>query len=107
MRVTGDDDIPEFQVRPIKPLAYANRRVASLREARGNKCEDCGATGTDDKPLEFAHLKPTGLCGRGRGQTQRATDILKNPDSYALLCNKCHRKRDKRGGVSRNGYRSS
>lgn len=41
--------------------------------------------------LEFAHIIPTGLNGRGRGQTQRYRDIEQNPDSYMLLCKKHHK----------------
>lgn len=42
-------------------------------------------------PLEFAHIKPTGLCGRGRGLRNRYFDILRNPDCYQLMCSACHK----------------
>lgn len=44
--------------------------------------------------LHFAHTAPTGLRGRGRGQWDRYCDIRRNPDRYALLCVRCHRKFD-------------
>ena len=51
--------------------------------------------GRDGKHLEFAHLLPTGLNGRGRGKAKRVFDILKNPDSYILLSKKTHRYLDR------------
>ena len=87
------------------------QRVSKLREARGGKCQDCGAvdgeyrkiligktrTGKDKYKselvqLEFAHIKPTGLNGKGRGQTARYYDIVNKPDSYKLVCQRCHKK---------------
>jgi hypothetical protein len=64
----------------------ANLLRAQLLAARGGKCEDCGHT----FKLQFAHLKPTGLSGRGRGKWQRMRDVKKHPDAYRLLCWKCH-----------------
>jgi len=48
--------------------------------------EDCREV--DD--LEFAHTKPTGLNGEGRGMERRYLDVLKNPDKYRLLCKPHH-----------------
>jgi hypothetical protein len=75
-------------------------RVANLRAARGNRCEVCGRSGDDfnfELPVElqFAHLRPTALDGRGRGQTQRYRDIVAHPDAYRLVCKgACHRQVD-------------
>lgn len=41
--------------------------------------------------MEFAHLAPTGLQGRGRGLRARVLDIERNPQAYALLCRHCHK----------------
>ena len=48
----------------------------------GGKYIVCGSI----EDLEFAHVKPTELSGRGRGRKERYYDILRNPDSYALVC---------------------
>lgn len=58
-----------------------------LREERNNQCEDCSST---DR-LEFHHIIPTGLRGRGRGSQNRLYDIQKHPLNYRLLCHTCHR----------------
>lgn len=52
----------------------------------GGACTRCGST----KRLEFAHVKPTALNGRGRGSRERYYDVLKHPDCYTLLCRKHH-----------------
>ena len=41
--------------------------------------------------LEFAHIKPTKLSGRGRGRNKRYQDFVKNCDCYKILCNECHK----------------
>jgi hypothetical protein len=68
-----------------------------LRKLYGGRCQrpGCGARSSRQGrrrlgPLEFAHVKPTGLCGRGRGLQHRFFDILRNPDCYRLLCRSCH-----------------
>lgn len=67
-----------------------------LRRIFGGRCRRCGSKrskagrGRKAGPLQFAHIKPTGLCGRGRGLQHRYFDILRNPDCYELLCNLCH-----------------
>lgn len=66
-----------------------------LRAEFGGKCRECGAKSSGkDLPLEFAHVKPTGCVGRGRGQRVRYWDIKKNPTCYALMCRRCHKKFD-------------
>jgi hypothetical protein len=85
-----DRDIIPDSTSIYKPVRYP--RVADLRDERGNRCEECQSPDN----LEFAHVKETRLRFKGRGQTQRYYDIKKNPDSYKLLCKKCHRKLDRR-----------
>jgi len=65
-----------------------------LRKQYGGMCNKCGAIGN----LEFAHVNPTGLNGRGRGNTRRLANIMRYPASYTLLCNDCHRKYDEKKG---------
>lgn len=52
----------------------------------GGQCAHCEKL----YDLEFAHLQPTGLKGKGRGKARRLRDILRNPSSYILLCWECH-----------------
>ncbi|MEM0142372.1 MAG: hypothetical protein QXL94_00255 [Candidatus Parvarchaeum sp.] len=61
-------------------------QMGKLRAARNNSCEQCGSI----NQLEWAHIKPTGLSGMGRGRNARIADIKRNPDCYKLLCRKCH-----------------
>ena len=71
---------------------YRNRRSA-LRAERGNACEKCKKKleiNEGQPNLQFAHLRPTGLNGEGRGSNHRILDILRNPDCYVLLCPDCH-----------------
>lgn len=49
-------------------------------------CTNCGSA----KDVEFAHLKPTKLNGRGRGSHHRRLDVLHNLDKYTRLCKRCH-----------------
>lgn len=56
----------------------------------GGKCELCGST----YRLNFAHLMPTKLSGRGRGSQERAMDVRDHPENYALLCEKHHKSFD-------------
>ena len=51
--------------------------------------------GREGGELHFHHVKPTGLRGEGRGQNERASDVMHNLDSYVLLCPECHKKRHK------------
>lgn len=63
-----------------------------LKELCGNKCmyPDCEITDN----LEFAHLKDTGLSGMSRGRKERYYNIIKNLDSYILLCEEHHKMMD-------------
>ena len=40
--------------------------------------------------LEFAHIFPTDVQGRGRGRKERIYNISKNPGSYAYMCKPHH-----------------
>lgn len=66
--------------------------MAELVEQRGDLCERCGEA--ECRPLEFAHVRHTGLCGRGRGMTERIMDIRKHPECYLLLGKECHKEVD-------------
>lgn len=81
-----------------------------LRQEFGGKCVDCrrnyswlrGRKG----PLEFAHIKPTGLTGgKGRGLRNRYFDILNNRDCYALRCRACHKAWDRNYWKNREAVR--
>lgn len=75
------------QARWIKEL---RRRLLLYR---GGRCQGVGCS--CEKNLEFAHLKPTSVVGRGRGRSDRYLDIKRNPDAYILLCRDCHRRFDR------------
>lgn len=63
---------------------------ARLRQEFGGKCERCPKR----RHLQFAHKRPTGLMGRGRGRADRYHDIKRNRDAYMLLCYRCHLQHD-------------
>lgn len=71
-------------------MSKLTRLMNALRAAFGNRCTICSSTDT----LEFAHITPTGLNGKGRGGLDRAYDIKRNTDSYRLLCRPCHLRYD-------------
>jgi len=59
----------------------------------GPRCQECAFPEMEDfEPvrLEFAHVAPTKLNGRGRGTYRRLRDVEKNPEAYRLLCRPCH-----------------
>ncbi len=72
--------------------AYWYRVRARQVAERGGACEGlpgeprCGST----DELEFAHVAPTELNGRGRGYNQRVQDVRDHPEAYRLLCKACH-----------------
>lgn len=70
--------------------SWGRKVIDEERTKRNNQCQDCGTEGTEYKPLEFHHIKPTGLNGMGRGMSDRAKDIKEHPESYKLLCIGCH-----------------
>lgn len=65
---------------------YRRRLRGRLVSERGGACEDCGS----QDELEFAHVKPTSVNGKGRGSFLRYADVRRHPDCYRLLCNVCH-----------------
>jgi hypothetical protein len=91
--------------RSWKPRNRYRGSIARLRASRGGRCECTGCVGcldrsgerrcARDRRLEFAHLRPTGLRGRGRGRAERYHDILRNPDAYSLRCWWCHLELDR------------
>ena len=74
----------------------AKRHRQQLLDMFGNKCQEL--TCRAHTHLQFAHVLPTKLRGRGRGRKERLTDIRKHPESYTLFCDKHHKLYD--GGVS-------
>ena len=72
---------------------YIKTVKTELLNEFGNKCISCGA----DYDLEFAHIRPTKLSGKGRGRKERYFDIRKNKTSYILLCHFCHLEYDTNG----------
>jgi len=70
----------------------AERRKKLIQEY-GGKCRNCLATTS----LHFAHVEETEISAitRGRGRKERVYDVIKNPDSYTLLCKDCHREFDR------------
>jgi hypothetical protein len=90
-------------LRRVPWLQISSWHMDELRRLFGGRCRKCGAKRSRLKrgrlktgPLEFAHVKPTGLCGRGRGLKNRFVDVLRNPDCYELLCHGCHHVLDMR-----------
>lgn len=69
---------------------WGKKIIAEERDKHNNECAECGTNGTEYKPLEFHHIKETGLTGEGRGMNRRAKDIREHPESYKLLCIGCH-----------------
>lgn len=67
---------------------YYPRKMAELREQFGGVCQAKGCERTTG--LEFAHIQPTNVNGRGRGQAVRYHDIKKHPERFRLLCRPCH-----------------
>lgn len=45
----------------------------------------------EHEKYEFAHIKETKVNGWGRGRNKRYCDILKNPNSFALFGEECHK----------------
>ena len=56
---------------------------------------DCKIT----EKLEFAHILPTNIMGKGRGSCVRVKDVKDHPASYRLLCSKHHLEYDTRKGL--------
>ena len=75
-------------------MSYYKGKMEALRKERGGRCilelDGCWLT----RGLEFAHITPTPVNGRGRGLPQRYHDIKNNPEAYLLVCRACHAKAD-------------
>ena len=73
-------------------VTYNAKKAKILREllikAFFGKCwfKDCEKV----ENLEFFHIKPTELNGKGRGRWQRVYDVINNPCSYGLACKNHH-----------------
>lgn len=67
---------------------WHRQEMERLRHERGYRCQFCPSVYVK---LEWAHLRPTGLRGEGRGSNHRALDIKRHPERYVLLCVPCHR----------------
>lgn len=76
---------------------YRARLRAKAFDSLGG--EKCSVSGCKKKDLEFAHKKPTGLNGHGRGMIRRLLDVIKHSDCYLVLCRAHHRQYDQSGGV--------
>jgi hypothetical protein len=77
------------------PRGWTRNKRALLIYKWGNKCTWCGISYRYAQ-LELAHKSPTGLKGKGRGSRERLYDVIRNPNSYILLCHNCHAKLDGR-----------
>lgn len=98
-------EVAEVPLRPtVRQRRYRWRARATLVDEFGGFCgahappgAGCGANGRTE--LQLAHLRPTGLDGRGRGFERRMADVRAHPFDYCLLCPPCHRRFDEgRGG---------
>ena len=65
---------------------WIKKAFAELRESFGNVCQNCGGS----ENLEFAHIRPNGFSGSGRGRKERYYNIKNNREDYRLLCKECH-----------------
>lgn len=82
-------------VAPDRNHGWHRAKRAQAIAERGGACEECGST----YRLEFAHIRPTGLVGPGRGYNERVLDVMRNPKSYRLLCHNCHVRLDTTGNL--------
>ena len=77
---------------PCKSIVYATVLREKLIAQFGGKCRECDCK----EKLEFAHIKPTLVSGKGRGKIRRTYDVKNNPDCYALLCHRHHKEFDEK-----------
>jgi HNH endonuclease len=75
----------------MSPGSWIRRQFQRARIHRRSRCRSCGRR----EELQFAHRRPTGLEGRGRGREKRLYDIKHHPRAYVLLCKWCHRDFDR------------
>lgn len=77
-------------------VRYISKLSAMAESLVGCACAFCGAS----EQLEYAHLTPNHIRGRGRGAQSRLRDIVNNPTNYVRLCRPCHLVFDKpKGGI--------
>jgi hypothetical protein len=69
---------------------YIDRLRRRLYRARRDRCLACWVRRSLAR-LEWAHRRPTGLNGWGRGRLDRLMDVKRHPRAYALLCKDCHK----------------
>lgn len=85
--------------------AYTTTNAERCREYRqrlkekcvllfGTRCQKCGREESEGVVLQFAHVRPTGLSGPGRGFTHRYLDILRHRKRYRRWCEDCHKEHD-------------
>ncbi len=76
----------------------ANKAVIRTREILhekfGGECWGHDCHESDMANLEFAHIFPTPVMGRGRGRKERIYDVSKNPGAYAYVCKYHHAELD-------------
>lgn len=82
------------------PLKYRNdwlrnKREILLDKLSGRRFTVCGCF----HDLEFAHVKPTGLTGMGRGRERRLYDVQHHPDCYTVMYKPCHKQYDAEHGI--------
>jgi hypothetical protein len=71
---------------PAWKRRYRRSLLARAALLVGESCAQCGSK----RSLHFAHVRPTGLHGPGRGQEKRLLDVIKYPGCYMRLCVVCH-----------------
>jgi hypothetical protein len=76
----------------VRNQRYVKNLRSRLIADFGGCCKVCGAL----TPLEWAHIKPTSVNGKGRGSFRRLRDVRKHPGCYLLVCAQCHAEMDGR-----------
>jgi hypothetical protein len=66
---------------------WQKNRMKELKSTH-QRCDKCNPCPLNREQLEFSHLRPTGLSGKGRGRSRRISDIVSNPTSYILSCHR-------------------
>lgn len=78
-------------------MSWGKAQARSARQKLLRRFGDVCARCTETRGLEFAHVRPTYLSGRGRGSYARYADVRDNPSAYTLLCRACHYTLDREG----------
>lgn len=69
---------------------WCRQKRLELLQQFNNRCFYCGSK----QGLQFAHFKPDGVHGIGRGSYRRYKHIALNVLNYELLCSECHHSHD-------------